>query len=64
MGTEAGAMPLLALCLGLLLALTLGVVAARQRFSAALVWVVTTPVVLAVAWVTTDVVVRLLPNLM
>ena len=64
MGTEAGALPLTALCLGLLLALTLGVVAARQRFSAALVWVVAAPVVLVVAWTTTDVVVRLLPNLM
>lgn len=65
MGTESGAvMPLLTLCLGLLLALTLGVIAARQRFGAALVWVVATPVVLAVAWLTTDVVMRLLPNLM
>ena len=51
MATEPGAvMPLLTLCLGLLLALTLGVVAARQRWSAALVWVVATPVVIAVAW--------------
>jgi len=65
MGTESGAvMPLLTLCLGLLLALTLAVIAARQRFGAALVWVVATPVVLAVAWLTTDVVMRLLPNLM
>ena len=65
MGTESGAvMPLLTLCLGLLLALTLGVIAARQRFATALVWVVATPVVIAVAWLTTDVVMRLLPNLM
>lgn len=64
MGTEPGALPLLALCLGLLLATTLGVVSARQRFGAALVWVVATPVVLALAWLTTDVVARLLPNLM
>ena len=65
MGTESGAvLPLLTLCLALLLALTFGVIAARQRFGAALVWVVTTPVVVAVAWVTTDVVMRLLPNLM
>ncbi|MBD3916828.1 class E sortase [Nocardioides hwasunensis] len=65
MGTESGAvMPLLTLCLGLLLALTLGVIAARQRFSTAVVWVVATPVVIAVAWLTTDVVMRLLPNLM
>lgn len=65
MGTESGAvLPLLTLFLGLLLALTFGVIAARQRFGAALVWVVATPVVLAVAWLTTDVVMRLLPNLM
>lgn len=65
MGTESGAvMPLLTLCLGLLLALTLAVIAARQRFGAALVWVVATPVVIATAWLTTDVVMRLLPNLM
>ncbi|RYC05708.1 sortase [Nocardioides zhouii] len=65
MGAESGAvMPLLVLCLALLLALTLTVIAARQRFGAALVWVVATPVVLAVAWLTTDVVMRLLPNLM
>ncbi len=65
MGTESGAvMPLLTLCLGLLLALTFGVIAARQRFSTALVWVVATPVVVAVAWLTTDVVMRLLPNLL
>ena len=65
MGTESGAvMPLLTLCLGLLLALAYGVIAARHRFGTALVWVVATPVVIAVAWLTTDVVMRLLPNLM
>lgn len=64
MGTEHGALPLLALCLGLLLAMTLGVMAARQRWSAATVWVITTPVVIALAWQTTDVVMRLLPNLL
>jgi sortase A len=64
MGTQQGALPLLALCLGLLLAVTVGVMAARQRWSAATVWVTTTPVVIAVAWQTTDVVMRLLPNLL
>ena len=65
MGTESVAvMPLLTLSLGLLLALTFGVIAARQRFGAALVWVVTTPVLIALAWLTTDVAMRLLPNLM
>ena len=64
MGTQAEALPLLALCLGLLLAVTVGVLAARQRWSAATVWVTTTPVVIALAWQTTDVVMRLLPNLL
>lgn len=63
MGTDKGALPLLALCLALLLALTLGVVAARQRWSTALVWVVACPLALALSWATTDVVMRLLPNL-
>lgn len=63
MAWEPGAVPLLALCLALLLALTLGVIAARQRWSAVLVWVVAAPLVIALAWATTDVVMRLLPNL-
>ena len=63
MARDSSALPLLALCLALLLALTLGVIAARQRWSAALVWVVVTPLVIALSWATTDVVMRLLPNL-
>jgi len=62
MHSDPGAYPLLALHLALLLAATLGVVAARQRWSAPLVWIVATPVALALAWSTTDVVMRLLPN--
>jgi sortase A len=62
MHSDHGAFPLLALHLALLLAATLGVVAARQRWSALLVWIVATPVALALAWSTTDVVMRLLPN--
>jgi sortase A len=64
MERDTGAFPLLALHLALLLAATLGVVAARQRWSAALVWVIAAPVALALAWSTTDVVMRLLPNVM
>lgn len=64
MGTEQTAWPLLTLCLGLLVAVTTGVVVARQRWSSALVWVVATPVVVACAFVTTDVVMRVLPNLL
>jgi sortase A len=60
---DNSALPLLALCLALLLAVTLGVIAARQKWSTALVWVVATPLVIALSWVTTDVVMRLLPNL-
>jgi len=62
MHSDHGAYPLLALHLALLLAATLGVVAARQRWSGPLVWILATPVVLALAWSTTDVVTRLLPN--
>lgn len=60
---RATALPLLVLLLALLLGLTLAIVAARQRWSALLVWVVATPLALALAWQTTDVVMRLLPNL-
>ncbi|ABL80442.1 MULTISPECIES: class E sortase [unclassified Nocardioides] len=63
MAADDGALPLLALCLALLLALTLGVVAARQRWSTALVWVVASPLAIALSWAATDVVMRLLPNL-
>ncbi len=64
MGHDTGALPLLVLCLGLLLALALGMVSARQRWSAVRVWVVASAPAIALAWFTTEVVVRLLPNLM
>ena len=63
MAADDGALPLLALCLALLLALTLGVVAARQRWSTVLVWVLASPLAIALSWASTDVVMRLLPNL-
>ncbi|MEV5001197.1 class E sortase [Nocardioides sp. LML1-1-1.1] len=52
-------------CLGLLLliVLTLGVIAARLRWSVGLVWVVAAPVAIALAWFTTDAAMRLIPNL-
>jgi len=62
LATDSGAVPLLALDLALLLALTLGVIAARQRWSSVLVWVIASPVAIALSWATTDVVMRLLPN--
>lgn len=61
---DTGSFPLLVLHLALLLGVCLAIVAARQRYPAVLVWVVATPVALAVTWATTDVVMRLLPNLL
>ena len=63
MSGDPGALPLLTLCLAALLAATLGLLWARGRWSTALVWVIASPVVIALSWMTTDVVMRLLPNL-
>lgn len=60
-GTEA--LPTLCLCLVLLTALVVAIIAARQRWSVPLVWVVAAPVAVALAWATTDAAMRLLPNL-
>jgi sortase A len=60
-GTES--LPTVCLGLGLLIALTLGVIAARLRWSLGLVWVVAAPVAIALAWFTTDAAMRLFPNL-
>ncbi|WP_435741926.1 sortase [Nocardioides sp. SYSU DS0663] len=64
LGTDTGALPLLALHLAVLVALVLGVLAARQRWPAVLVWVVASPLAVALSWATTDVAVRLLPNVL
>jgi sortase A len=63
MSGDTAALPMLALSLGLLAALAAAITAARQRFATALVWAVASPVAIALSWFTTDVVVRLLPNL-
>lgn len=60
-GTEA--LPIFSLCLFLLTVLVVAIVAARQRWSVPLVWVVAAPVAVALAWATTDAAMRLLPNL-
>lgn len=64
MAGDTSALPLLTVCLAALLGLALLVVSARQRWSAVLVWIVAAPVVIALAWATTEVGVRLLPNLL
>jgi sortase A len=64
LASDTGALPLLSLALALLLGLTTAVTWARRRVSASLIWVIASPVALALAWFTTDTVVRLLPNLL
>jgi sortase A len=61
---DPSAWPLLVLLLALLGALVLAVSVARRYVRAALVWLVAAPVAIALAWVVTDQVMRLLPNLM
>ncbi|MCX6402095.1 MAG: class E sortase [Propionibacteriales bacterium] len=56
-------LPLVCLCLALLTALALGVIAARLRWSVGLIWVVAAPVTFALAWASTDAAMRLFPNL-
>lgn len=64
MARDSSALPMLVLLLAGLALLVLVVSIARRRFRAALVWVLATPCVIALAWATTDQVMRLLPNLM
>ncbi|MGZ4446293.1 MAG: sortase [Nocardioides sp.] len=64
MARDSGALPMLVLLLAGVALLVLGTSAATRRFRGALVWVLATPCVIALAWATTDQVVRLLPNLM
>jgi sortase A len=64
LAADSSALPLLALCLAALLAAAAWYVVARRRWSPGVVWVVTAPVLVGLAWATTDVAVRLLPNLL
>jgi sortase A len=64
MARDLSALPTLALALAFLVALVLAVSVARRHFRAVLVWLFATPVAIALAWATTDQVMRLLPNLM
>jgi sortase A len=64
MHNDTSALPLLVLLLAFLAGLVLAVSIARRRIQPALVWLVATPVAIALAWAVTDQVMRLLPNLM
>lgn len=61
---ETAVLPLLATCLTALVLATLTIISARQRWSTVQVWLLAAPVVAALAWATTEVLVRLLPNVM
>jgi sortase A len=64
MAHDTSVLPSLALYLACLVALVLAVSILRRRFRASLVWLFAVPLAIALAWVTTDQVVSLLPNLM
>lgn len=64
MAADTTVLPSLALALGTLALATVGAIWARQRFGFVRTWVVATPVVLALAWLTSDLATYLLPNLL
>lgn len=64
MARDISALPTLVLLLAGLVALVLAVSVARRSFQGTLVWMFAAPTAIALAWATTDQVVRLLPNLM
>jgi sortase A len=64
MAADRSVMPALALSLGALAAVTVGVLVARRRFGLARTWLIGAPVVLALAWLSADLTTYLLPNLL
>ncbi|CAN5129588.1 sortase [soil metagenome] len=64
MARDTSAIAALALALGALAVVTVCVVLAKKRFGTILVWVISVPVVLALAWSSTDLMMYLLPNLL
>jgi sortase A len=63
MGKDVTVLPTLALSLGALAAVVAGGLFARQRLGRPVVWVLGIPILLALAWVTSDRLMSLLPNL-
>lgn len=64
MATDTSVMPVLALSLGALVLVVVGAIVAKQRFGAMRTWIIATPVVLALAWLSSDLAMHLLPNLL
>jgi sortase A len=64
MARDSSSLPTMTLILALLAGMVFAISVARRRFRTSLVWLVSTPAVIALAWAATDQVTRLLPNLM
>jgi sortase A len=64
MAGDTSVMPALALSLGVLAAATVGVIVARRRFGTIRAWLVGAPVIIALAWLASDLMTYLLPNLL
>lgn len=64
MARDSSSLPMLTLLLAVLTGVVLAISVARRHFRTALVWLVSAPAVIALAWAVTDQVTRLLPNLM
>lgn len=64
MAADQSVMPALALSLGVLAVATVGVIVARRRFGAIRTWLIGAPIVIALAWLTSDLLTYLLPNLL
>lgn len=64
MASDTTVMPALALSLGALALVVVGALFARQRFGVMRTWLIAAPVVLALAWMTSDLTTYLLPNLL
>ncbi|WP_407344675.1 sortase domain-bontaining protein [Pengzhenrongella phosphoraccumulans] len=60
---DLSVLPMLALALQALLLSAVGIVLVRRRLPMRVLWVLAAPVLVALAWWTTDVLVQLLPNL-
>lgn len=64
MASDTSVMPSLALSLGALALLTAGAVVSRQRFGLVRTWVIVGPILLALSWLSADLAMYLLPNLL
>lgn len=64
MANDTSVMPALALSLGALAVMVAGTVFSRQRFGFVRTWVIATPIILSLAWLTADLAMYLLPNLL